>query len=110
MWERHSRIAEDANPVLTSTQLARVFEQVTDGRAAATRLHAAIREYVDFLRDAGLPPEKVVIAVKHGLGFDDLGYRLTNPMHVPIIARAITECIRRYYGVSPPYPPATQAK
>ena len=105
MWERHSRIAEDANPVLTSTQLARVFEQVADGRASAARLHAAVRDYVDFLRDAGLPPEKVLIAVKRGLGFDDLGYRATTPMHSAIIGRAITECIRRYYAVSPPYQP-----
>ena len=104
MWERHSRIAEDENPVLTSTRLARVFDQVTDGRATVAQLHAAVGEYVNFLRDAGLPPEKVLIAVKRGLGFDELGYRLTNPTHVPIIARAITECIRRYYGVSPPSP------
>ena len=103
MWERHSRIAEDDNPVLTSSQLARVFDQVTDGRATVARLHAAVGEYVSFLRDAGLPPEKVLIAVKRGLGFDELGYRLTNPVHVPIIARAITECIRCYYWVSPSY-------
>jgi hypothetical protein len=108
MWERHDRTAEDYNRVLSSGQLARVFDQVTDGRAAATRLHTAIREYVDFLRDAGLPPEKVVIAVKRGLGFDELGYRLTNPQDVPIIARAITECIRRYYGVSSPPPTTTK--
>jgi hypothetical protein len=106
MWERDSRIAEDDNPVITSTRLARVFDQVTDGRATVPRLHAAIREYVSFLRDAGLPPEKVVVAVKRGLGFDELGYRLTHPLHVPVISRAITECIRQYYRVSPPSTPA----
>ena len=99
MWER--RIAEDENPVLTSTQLARVFDRVTEGRASSARLHAAIGEYVGFLRDAGLPPEKVVIAVKRSLGFDELGYRLPNPVQAPVIARAITECIRRYYGPAP---------
>ena len=103
MWER--RIAEDENPILTSSQLARVFDRVTEGRASSARLHAAIREYVDFLRDAGLPPEKVLIAVKRGLGFDELGYRLTSPAQAPLIGRAITECIRRYYGVSPPGSP-----
>ena len=108
MWERHSRTAEDENPVITLAQLARVFDQVTDGRASAVQLHAAICDYVDFLHDAGLPPEKVLIAVKRGLGFDELGYRLTLPMHVPLISRAITECIRRYFGVSPPYPPTTK--
>jgi hypothetical protein len=108
MWERHSRIAEDDNLVITSTELARVFNQVTEGTATVTRLHAAVREYVDLLRIAGLPPEKVVIAVKRGLGFDELGYRLTLPVHVPIISRAVTECIRRYYGVSPQYPSATK--
>lgn len=104
MSERHSRIAE-YEPVITSTQLARVFDQVIDGRVTAARLHAAIGEYVGFLRDAGLPPEKVLVAVKRGLGFDELGFRLTNPLHIPIIARAVTECICRYYGVSPPYRP-----
>ena len=104
MWERHSRTAEDDDPVISSTQLARVFDQVADGRESAVRLLAAIRDYVDFLHDAGLPPEKVLIAVKRGLGFDEMGHRLTNPVHVPLIARAITECIRRYYGVFPPHP------
>ncbi len=104
MFER--RVVEDDNPVITSKQLARIFARVTDGRATSARLHAAICEYVDFLRDAGLPPEKVLIAVKRGLGFDELGYRLTSPGHSALIGRAITECIRRYYGVSPPYPPA----
>ena len=103
MFER--RVVEDDNPVITSKQLARVFERVNDGRETNARLHAAIREYVDFLRDAGLPPEKVLIAVKRGLGFNDLGYRATTPMHSAIIGRAITECIRRYYAVSPPSQP-----
>ena len=109
MWERHGRTAENGNhPVISSGQLARVFQQVTDGRTSAVRLHSAIDEYVDFLRGAGLPPEKVVIAVKRSLGFDELGYRLTNPLHVPLISRAITECIRRYYGVFPPRPPTAE--
>lgn len=106
MWERHNRIAEGNGPVITSARLARVFDQVVGGRATASRLHAAICEYVNFLRDAGLPPEKVVIAVKRALGFDELGFRLTHPLHVALISRAITECIRQYYRVSPPSPPA----
>ena len=100
MWQRLGVLSENENPVITSAQLARVFEQVLDGRASTARLHSAVRDYVDFLRSVGLPPERVLIAVKRGLGFDEVGYRLTQPVHIPIIARAVTECIRRYYGVS----------
>jgi hypothetical protein len=100
---RERRIAEDENPVLSSTQLARVFDRVTEGRASCARLHAAIGEYVVFLRDAGLPPEKVLIAVKRALGYDELGYRLPNAVQAPVITRAITECIRRYYGPVAPH-------
>ena len=99
---RQSRIAKEENPVVSSTQLARVFNRVTAGRAPNVRLYAAIDQYVDFLRDAGLPPEKVLIAVKRGLGFDELGHQAPNPLYASVVNRAITECICRYFGDSPP--------
>jgi hypothetical protein len=83
--------------VSTGERLASVFQRAIAGRETEETLKAAVCEYVDRLRDSGLPPEKTLIRVKRALGFDMMGHRAAAPAHGRMVARMITDCIRHYY-------------
>jgi hypothetical protein len=101
MLKFHARTAASDPAVTTSAQLARIFDQAATNRDYFPRLVDALTEYVDFCREAGLPPEKMLIAVKRALGYGADGLRVASPMHAELVSRAISECIRRYYEHAP---------
>lgn len=89
--------ADVDSSVATGERLASVFQRAIAGRETEDALKAAVCEYVDWLRDSGLPPEKTLIRVKRALGFDMMGHRAAAPAHGRVVARMITDCIRHYY-------------
>ena len=92
--------------VTTNAQLAEIFDQAATDRDGFPRLVDALSEYVDFCREAELPPEKMLIAVKRALGYTADGLRTASPSHADLVSRAISECIRHYYERSPSYRPS----
>ena len=92
--------------IATGERLASVFQRVIAGRETEETLKAAVCDYVDQLRDSGLPPEKTLIHVKRALGFDVMGHRAAAPAHGRVVARMITDCIRHYYKDADTRPPS----
>jgi hypothetical protein len=48
--------------------LRSAFERATDGNGSADEVRAAVRELVRELETAGVPPEKIIVAVKQACG------------------------------------------
>lgn len=97
----HGRMAGVDRSVTTSAQLSKIFDQAANNREYYPHLVDALSDYVDFCRDAELPPEKMLIAVKRALGYGADGLRVASPVHADIVSKAISECIRRYYERAP---------
>lgn len=101
MLHLHARTAPTDRSDIGSAELARIFDQAAANREYFPRLVDALTEYVDFCRDAELPPEKMLIAVKRALGYGAEGLRIASPLHAELVSKAISECIRRYYVRAP---------
>lgn len=48
--------------------LRSAFDRATDGSGSAEEVRAAVRELVRDLEAAGIPPEKIIVAVKQACG------------------------------------------
>jgi hypothetical protein len=75
---------------------------------SSASLHAEVCEYVRGLRDRGLPPEAVVIAVKHAVRESMLGlapYQMERHHSSDLVDRVVRWCIEEYYGGGPGGPP-----
>ena len=68
---------------------------------ASLELRAEVRDYVRDLREAGLAPETVVIAVKHAVHEATPGsapYRLERHHSSDLLRHVLRWCIEEYYG------------
>jgi cobalamin-dependent methionine synthase I len=68
-----------------------------DGSAAAAEVHEAVCAYTLLLREAGLPPEQVVIAVKAVAKGAGIPSRLRGETESAPLARIVASCITAYY-------------
>ena len=50
------------------SDLRSAFERATDGNGSPEEVRAAVRELVRELETAGIPPEKIIVAVKQACG------------------------------------------
>lgn len=69
----------------------------------APTLHEEVCDYVRDLRDRGLPPETVVIAMKHAVRDATLGlapYQVERRRSAELLDRVVRWCIEEYYGGS----------
>jgi predicted methyltransferase len=66
--------------------------------AATAEMHEAVCAYTRRLRDAGLPPEQVVIAVKTVATGAGVTARLRGETESAPLARIVASCITAYYG------------
>jgi hypothetical protein len=85
------------SPVTTTAQLSRAVQRAAVNEISTGELAGAFCQYVDFLREAGVGPEQMLIAVKRSLGFDAEGVRVSRSTETVVIERMITRCIRQYF-------------
>jgi hypothetical protein len=68
---------------------------------SSAELHAEVCGYVRDLRESGLPPETVVIALKHAVRDSTLGLspgRAERRHSSELLERVVRWCIEEYYG------------
>jgi predicted methyltransferase len=80
-----------------TTRAIAAFVADPHGRAVAAEMHDAVCAYTRLLREAGLPPEQVVIAVKDVAKDAGIPTRLRGETESVPLARIVASCITAYY-------------
>jgi hypothetical protein len=96
---------------LTTATLAVVRNAEDDGTARALAYCAAVGALAEYLREAGAPPERVVILVKRVVvaAMRPVWTQLERRDRARIVDDGVRSCVAAYYGVRPLPAPRTRA-
>jgi hypothetical protein len=88
---------------LTTATLGAVQNAEDDGTARALAYCAAVGALAEYLREAGAPPERVVILVKRVVvaAMRPVWTRLERRDRARIVDDGVRSCVAAYYGVRP---------